>query len=206
MTAKRKKWTSSEDVTESLLKGRAKKKWQLAFRRYILEKNISYEYAPYFGLDIENFRKWIELQFTENLEWQNFGSAWQFAHVIPVIYFDFTNEEDLSLCWNFINIRVEKLTPGETLVSGMNILAAKPYFELLYSKTGYSLCLKMVERINNIQGSNIVSEPWLENFIIQHKEEFEKLATLSSEEYSRVNKGMNVTDIFLEREILRRFG
>lgn len=206
MQPKRKKWTAKEDVTDFILKFREKRKWQVALRRYILERNISHTYAPYFGLDIENYRKWIGLQFTTGLTWNNFGESWQFDHIVPVAYFDFSIEEDLVLCWNFINIRVEKLVHNKARGKRIDVLAAKPYFEALYNSTGYSMCLNMVEKINNIECSNIVCEPGLENFIIDNKEQLEKLKTLSSDEFSRLNQGMSLDDIYLEREILRKFG
>src|SRR6188474_3101936 len=99
----RKRWTPKAEITDELLKSREKRKWQVALRRYVLDKNLSPAYAWYFGLSIDQFRNWIEIQFTEGLSWENFGSAWQFDHVIPVAYFDFSLEEDLLLCWNFIN-------------------------------------------------------------------------------------------------------
>ena len=206
MESRRKKWTAKEDITDSLLKFREKRKWQLAFRRYILERNISQAYAPYFGLDIENYRNWIELQFIDGISWDNFGIAWQFDHIVPVAYFDFEKKEDLLLCWNFINIRVEKLELNKATGNRIDVLAVKPYFQSLLEKTGYILCLKMIEKINEIEVSNIVSEPGLEEFIIRHKEQLEKLATLSSEEFSHLNRGTALADIFLEREILRKFG
>ncbi|MEO6669666.1 MAG: hypothetical protein ABIN36_09345 [Ferruginibacter sp.] len=202
----RKKWTPQEEVTDSLLKFREKRKWQLAFRRYILERNPSESYAPYFGLDIENYRNWIELQFYEGLSWGNFGSQWQFDHLVPVAYFDYSNPDDLALCWNFINIRIEKLDLNTTMGNSIEIIAVKPYFEALYNKTGYSLCLRMLEKINALIHSNNVSEPGLENFIIDNRENLEKLRTLSMEEFARLNNGMTLKDIFLEREILRKFG
>jgi hypothetical protein len=101
----RKKWTPQTEVTESLIRFREKRKWQLGYRRYVLERSPSESYAPYFGLDIETLRKWFELQFTDELTWDNFGKAWQFDHIIPATYFDYSNENDLQLCWSFINIR-----------------------------------------------------------------------------------------------------
>ena len=206
MESKRKKWTAKKDVTNSLLKFNEKRKWQLAFRRYILEKNISQAYAPYFGMDIENYRYWIEIQFSDGLSWDNFGTAWQFDHIVPVAYFDFERKEDLLLCWNFINIRVEKLELNKARGNRIDVLAVKPYFQSLLEKTGYQLCLKMIEKINKIEVSNITSEPGLEEFIVRHKERLEKLATLSPEEFSSLNKGTSLENIFLEREILRKFG
>ena len=206
MESRRKKWTAKEEITDAVLKFREKRKWQVALRRYILEKNISQAYAPYFGLDIENYRRWIELQFINDLNWDNFASSWQFDHIVPVAYFDFAKEEDLRLCWNFINIRVESLANNKARGNRIDVLAVKPYFESLYAKTGYSLCLTMIEKISNIQVSGIGSEQALEDFIIRNKEELERLAILSAEEYGRLNKGMSLQDIFLEREILRKFG
>jgi hypothetical protein len=94
----RKKWTAKTTITEELLKFREKRKWQLALRRYVLEKKAALLYAPYFGLDVNGFREWIALQFTDELNWDNFATAWQFDHIVPVTYFDFTQEEDLYLC------------------------------------------------------------------------------------------------------------
>ncbi|MEO8770487.1 MAG: hypothetical protein ABI402_10395 [Ferruginibacter sp.] len=202
----RKKWTAKEEITDSVLKFREKRKWQLALRRYVLERNPSQVYAPYFGLDIENYRKWIELQFFEGLNWDNFGSQWQFDHIVPVAYFDYSDAEDLVLCWNFINIRVEKLDLNKVRGNRIDVIAVKPYFEALYNKTGYSLCLKMLGKIEGIINSNIVSEPSLEKFIIDNRTDLEKLKTLSSEQFLRINKGMNLSDLFLEQEIIRKFG
>jgi hypothetical protein len=202
----RKKWTRKEEVTDSLLKFREKRKWQLALRRYVLEKNTSSAYAFYFGLGIEEFRKWIEIQFIAGLNWDNFGSAWQFDHIVPVAYFDYTKKEDLLLCWNFINIRVEKIHLNKNLGNRIDILAVKPYFEALFQKTGYAFCLQMLEKIKVIEVSNIISDPVIENFIIQNKDHLELISTLSKEEFSLLNMGKSLKDILLEREIINKFG
>ena len=202
----RKKWTPQIDITDSLLKFREKRKWQLALRRYVLDKNPSYAYAFYFGLGIEEFRKWIEIQFTEGLRWENFGSAWQFDHIVPVAYFDFSNEQDLLLCWNFINIRVEGIQADKNLGNRIDALAAKPYFEALHNKTGYSFCLKMISKISSIEGSNILNNQVIEDFIIQNKAHLEMIASLSKEEFSRLSMGISIKDILLEREIINKFG
>lgn len=202
----RKKWTPQEEVTDSLLKFREKRKWQLAFRRYVLEKQPSTQYAPYFGLGIEQYRKWIELQFTGTLNWDNFATQWQFDHIVPVAYFDYSIEEDLKLCWNFINIRVEPMNLNENKGHRVDVLAVKAYFESLYNKTGYSLCLKMLDKINSVEVSNIVSEPHIENFIIENKSYLESLEILTPAEFNNLNAGMTLEDILLEREILKKYG
>jgi hypothetical protein len=202
----RKKWTPKEEITEALLKFREKRKWQLALRRYILEKKPSIFYAPYFGLDVDGCREWIELQFTADLNWANFAKAWQFDHVVPTNYFDFDNGEDLKLCWNFINIRVDKLEPGKNSGSRVDLLSAKPYFQDLYNKTGYGFCLKMIDKISAIEISNMESHPEIEGFLINNKEKLETIASLSQEEFEKFNRGSSLKDILLERAILKKFG
>jgi len=202
----RKKWTPQLEVTDSLLKFREKRKWQLAFRRYVLEKKPSQSYSIYFGLDIEHLRKWIELQFTEALNWDNFGSAWQFDHIIPVAYFDFSKEEDLKLCWNFINIRIELLELAGHEGKRVDVLAAKTYFENLYRKTDFPLCLKMTDRIRRIEESSTASEPALESFLRDNKTYLETISTLEQGEFNQLNEGTTLDDILMERKILKKFG
>ena len=204
MENKRKKWTHQEEVTDSLVKAREKRKWQLAFRRYILEKQSTRQYAPFMGLDIETYRNYIELQFTGGLSWSNFGKSWQFEHIIPMSFFDFSNHEDMALCWNFINIRVEPLEKEG--VNSKNILAAKSYFEKLYQKTGYDMCQKMVEKINRLAENGMPLEGEIAGFISSHNARIQKITTLTADEMVELNKGAFLEDILLEREIIRKFG
>ena len=201
-----KKPIQRDGVTDALLKFREKRKWQLALRRYVLEKQTSENYALYFGLDIQSFREWIEIQFTDDLNWDNFANKWQFDHIVPVAYFDFGIEEDLKLCWNFVNIRVEKIELNKVRGNRVDVLVVKSYFEALYSKTNYFLCTKMLAKIDEIEVSNIISEPNIENFINARKADFEIMYTLSAAEFAQMNRGVSFKDVLLEREILRKFG
>lgn len=202
----RKKWTAQTEITDSLLKFREKRKWQLALRRYVIEKKAAESYAPYFGMDVKGFRQWIELQFTGELSWNNFAASWQFDHIVPLTYFDFTDKSDLFLCWNFINIRVERIEHNKNRENRIDVLAVKPYFKDLYYKTGYGFCLKMIEKLDKIEVSNIESHPAIENFIINNKQHLETIALLNQQEFSKFNRGIPLKDIMLERDILKKFG
>jgi len=202
----RKKWTAKTEVTDELLLFREKRKWQLALRRYIIEKKPSHTYTPYFGLDINSYRKWIELQFTPGLNWENFASKWQFDHIVPVAYFDFNVEEDLKLCWNFINMRVEKLELNKNRGNRVDVMAVKSYFLDLYNKTGHVYCSRMLEKLKQIELSAIGNNHAIEDFINRNKKYIDTLATLNEDEYASLNQGKPVKDILLEREILKKFG
>jgi len=91
----RKKWTPKTEITEADIRFKEKRKWQIALRRYLLDKQPSSYYAPYFGLDIETFREWIAVQFDMECNWENFSKNWQLELIIPASYFDFNQEEDL---------------------------------------------------------------------------------------------------------------
>ncbi len=203
----RKRWTPQIEVTDALIRFREKRKWQLSYRRYVLEGKPSEAYARYFGLSSQVLRQWFELQFTADLHWENFGKAWQFDHIVPAAYFDFASEEDLLLCWSFINMRVEKIDTDNTKGNRIDALAIRPYFEGLYARTGYSLCIKMLEKIKTIETSCIKnSNAGMEDFINQNKAMLEKIASFSNEDFIKLNGGMSVDEIILEREILRKFG
>lgn len=172
----------------------------------MLEKTPSEAYAPYFGLDIENLRLWFELQFTEGINWDNFGKAWQFDHIVPTTYFDYSKEEDLVLCWNFINIRIERTDTDNSGTNRIEELAVKSYFRNLYEKTGFSLCQKMLEKIEAIESDAQHGNSAIERFMIDNKDKLENITTLIPEEFNRLNKGNTVEELLLEREILRKFG
>jgi hypothetical protein len=154
---KRKRWTPQTEITPDLLSFREKKKWQINFRRYVVQKMACPAYAPYFGLDIQSIRQWFERQFTGTLSWENFGKAWQFEHIVPLGYFDHGQNADLELCWNFTNIRVAAIGEFGQNANGPDILGAKAYFRALEERTGYPICKRMLEKIQSLENAQIES-------------------------------------------------
>ncbi|SRR5258706_13321114 len=201
----RKKWIKKTEITPSLLKFREKRKWQIALRRYILEKNPGNFYAPYFGIDIENFRKWIEIQFDKGLSWDNFSKEWQLDHIIPVTYFNFEIEEDLRLCWNFINIRVEKFDRNKNRGNRLDVLAAKQFFLELYKNTLYGPSLKLVEKISRIEFSEIASTAGQQRFIKEKKDYLDLISSCSSFEFSLLNSGRDLNEALKEISFFKKF-
>lgn len=202
----RKRWTPQEEVTEGLLQFRQKRKWQIALRRYILEGNKSSFYAPYFGLGITEMQKWIEIQFDETTNWDNFSSAWQFDHIVPVAYFDFEDEEDLKLCWNFTNIRVEKIKNNKTNGNRVDVLAAKAYFHTLHQQTGYNVCARMIEKITRLEDAQILCNKNLIDYINSNKEYLTALEAFTSEDFDKINTGTPWRDVVFEKAFLKKFG
>lgn len=202
----RKRWTPKEVVTEADLRLREKKKWQLALRRYVLEQNPSPMYAHYFGLPIADFRKWIEAQFTSDMHWDNYAAIWQFEHIVPVAYFDFSIEEDLLLCWNFTNIRVEPVERAHNRTKQADVLTARAYFSQLLQVTGFAQCQRMLDKINHLQELDTAATAPQQAFMQQHLSQIETMASLSPDDFNQLNTGMSLTEVLLQRDILNKFG
>jgi hypothetical protein len=200
----RKKWQAKTEITPSLLKFREKRKWQINFRRYVLEKSPCPFYAPYFGLDIENIRKWFEYQFTEGLSWENFAKNWQFDHIIPVTYFDHENEKDLHLCWNFTNLRVEPLLLNKNPGNRVDVLGAKSYFDELFTKTGYQIAKDLRDRITQIELSELMSSEPQQKFLSTHKEYLGHIENYSAFEFELLNHGRSLEEIEKEMDFLKK--
>lgn len=185
---------------------RLKRKWQIALRRYVLERSPCPAYARYFGLPIELFREWIEAQFDATTNWDNFSERWQFDHIVPLAYFNFKSETDLRLCWNFINIRIEKIHMNKNGGHGVDVIAAKAYFTDLLAKTGYKLCVEMIQKIDAIEISQIKSNVQLESFITRYAHVLNDIKDFSAYDLERINSGLTIADIIVERKMLERFG
>lgn len=81
-----------------------KKRLQIGLRRLYSTDNPSKEVLKYLSLTKEEFRDYINSKLLNGMTIENFGSVWGIDHVTPVELFDLTKEEDLKVCYNFINL------------------------------------------------------------------------------------------------------
>jgi len=96
-----------------------KKRIGLGLRRYLEADQLSRKYKPYFGCEADFLRAFIGHQFNGQMHWDNFGSVWKIGHVVPLSAFDQTREKDLTLCWNWINLRPVRDTASRCYYSGI---------------------------------------------------------------------------------------
>ena len=204
MESRRKKWEAKTDITPDLLRLREKKKWQIALRRYVIERNPSAYYAPYFGLDIQNLRDWLEIQFSGEMNWENFGQKWQFDHILPVACFDFTRENELRMCWNFINIGVRRYSQADNREFNVEMIGAKSYFENLYQATSYLPCLHLIEKIRTLESSGTAHNEEKCAFLLKHKPYLDLIENYSSFEFGLLNNGRDPESIKKEMSIFKK--
>jgi hypothetical protein len=56
------------------------------------------------GCDFEKFKKHIERQFKEGMNWDNYGT-WHIDHIVPCMNFNFKLISEQKKCFNYKNLR-----------------------------------------------------------------------------------------------------
>ncbi|MDE3247459.1 MAG: hypothetical protein KGO82_02285 [Bacteroidota bacterium] len=197
----RKRWAPVADATDSVVKLREKKKWQIALRRYVVEMSPCYEYAPYFGLSITDIRAWFEAQFNPSMTWDNFGTAWQFAHIVSPHHFDWNQPAELQLCWNFTNLKAESTNHA---TSTDPIGYAKNYFSALASTSDYPLTRSMLAKIATLTPPAPSLDKQI-SFINARESYLTELSQLDPQAFAQLNSGQSPGDLIKEITLLKKY-
>lgn len=83
------------------------------------------------------------------MSWDNFSEQWQFDFIIPIQYFDIEKEEELRICWNFLNLTAAPIK--ENRQSSFNLLQAKTHFNVLAAKTGLKHISIFIQKIAELE-------------------------------------------------------
>jgi len=70
-----------------------------------LIKGLKTSYKTILGCDLDDFKKWIEFRFDENMTWDNLGKYWEIDHILPVSAFDFTEINNIQICFHWTNLQ-----------------------------------------------------------------------------------------------------
>jgi hypothetical protein len=92
-------WCRNE--RKSNINYRLKKSLAARLRTVLKKENHTMNYI---GCNIQYLREWFEYNFTDDMNWDNYGSYWSIDHIIPVCKFDLTNEDEKLKCWNWSNL------------------------------------------------------------------------------------------------------
>jgi hypothetical protein len=60
--------------------------------------------GEYLGTTMTIIIKWLEYNFEENMNWENYGKYWEIDHTIPISLFDINNENEMLLCFCWMNL------------------------------------------------------------------------------------------------------
>ena len=182
-----------------------KRKWQIALRRYIIDNNPSASYAPYFGLPSANLKSWLELQFHAGMTWENFGKTWNITQRVSSSLFDLTAEDDLKLCWHYINISVQALNEPPSEAS-QKLLATKIFFETMYTATAIVKCREMTVKIEEIEKTVQIDFVELLKFLQANQSLLKEVENFESDDFARLNKGEDIHTLIMEKKIIKKYG
>jgi hypothetical protein len=112
--AKSLKWNAlnKDKVAISKKTYRANHKDEINFRikenlstklRQLVKKNGEV-LIDFLDCSIDFLKMWFEYNFDDNMNWDNYGTYWQIDHVIPCASFDFNNDVETKICWNWGNL------------------------------------------------------------------------------------------------------
>lgn len=60
--------------------------------------------TAYLGTNVSLIKDWLEFNFTENMNWGNYGKYWQIDHTIAIKQFDLNDPTEVKLCFNWKNL------------------------------------------------------------------------------------------------------
>lgn len=111
-------------------------------------------YSNFLGCDIIFLKKWLEYRFNDNMNWENMGKVWQVDHILPISKFNFTNQNDIKICYHWTNL--QPLESHHNMSKSNNILLHE-YFNNMISVFRFNTIN------NNFIGYQAVSESlqWL---------------------------------------------
>jgi hypothetical protein len=161
----------------------------------VIEQRASSNYAPFFGLDIQNIRRWVEIQFSDGMGWEDFGKKWQFDHILPVACFDFNKHEDLVLCWNFLNIRIVSHGTFKKKVDPFDILASRISLNLSLKTPVFPVCKKFLEKIDQLEAYKWISSGHQQSFISEKKDFLEDIIGFGPFEFDLLNAGKTPDEV-----------
>jgi len=97
---KNNEWKKNKMKTDPVF--RCKKNIRDRIRKYMKGENISERTFDIIGLSYDDFKKYIENQFTEGMSWENYGE-WHVDHIKPL--FLTKNKEDVLSFNNYNNLQ-----------------------------------------------------------------------------------------------------
>lgn len=74
--------------------------------RCAIKKNMKWKKSKeVLGCDMETFKKYLESNFKEGMNWENYGSYWHIDHIKPCASFDLSLKEQQEKCFHYTNLQ-----------------------------------------------------------------------------------------------------
>jgi len=102
-----------------------------------IKKNTNTNTFTLIGCNIPTFKKWIDYQFDDNMNWENYGTYWNIDHVKPCSSFNLDDEKQQEECFIWFNMRPLKCTEKYNKIDQYIIdTHSKIYKQFLFLNSG----------------------------------------------------------------------
>lgn len=133
-----------------------KRNIQLAFRRHVACLSLKSKYSKLFPHSAREYN----LHF-ESIKHGYIERPFEFDHIIPVCFFDLTNNEDIRLAYSKYNISVTSRNKNK--IKGVNvdtqtIVSYFEYMDLINMKTDTKIINQLIQKAKLIQSQNYLNE------------------------------------------------
>lgn len=109
-------------------------------RRLYGTNTPSKEIVSLLAIDKDGFINHINKYLIEGMTKENFGTEWGLDHIVPVELFDFSNKEELKLCYNFNNIM--PMFNNDNRMKGASVHFSLAKLESMYT----NVCIEELKR------------------------------------------------------------
>lgn len=92
----------------------------------------------YLGCTLETLQKWLEFQFTDEMNWENYGKYWTIDHILPLSKFDFKDDIQINIAFNWKNLQ-----PSIDNFEKSNNIRLYEYFNSIISAHRFIKCNDM---------------------------------------------------------------
>lgn len=111
------------------LQYRLKKIIRSRIRKFVSERNESS--SNILDCTLEFYLKYLEIQFDNNMSWENYGTYWNIDHIIPCATFDFTCDEQVKICFHWTNTKPMIKSLNESKQDTINEIEIKSHITFL---------------------------------------------------------------------------
>ena len=106
-----------------------KKKWQQQVNRFYSGTAPCYLFTEKYNISRDFFRRWIEHQFISNMSKENYATDWQIDHIVPSKLFDLNKDQDVYLCFHYMNImpmfNIDNKLKGASIHFSLEVLKSR---------------------------------------------------------------------------------
>jgi len=90
------------------------------------------------GIELSDYKEYLECLFDENMTWENYGSTWHIDHIVPVSFFNLSILGERIKAFNYKNTR--------PLEKHQNLRKNNKSTTQLYDSIGLNLFHKIIEK------------------------------------------------------------